>query len=65
VACAEKPEHESACEFQSKCQIHGMMRGLNARMKSFLSSIRLSEFTTESISPEPIQLENFSKQVNS
>jgi hypothetical protein len=43
-----------------------MMRGLNARMKSFLSGIRLSEFTTDSSNaPEPIQLENFSRQVNS
>jgi Rrf2 family protein len=65
VACAETPEHETACEFQSKCQIHGMMRGLNARLKSFLSGIRLSEFAAENISSEPIQLENFSRQVNS
>jgi Rrf2 family protein len=65
VACAETPAHKTACEFQSKCQIHGMMRGLNARLKTFLSGIRLSEFTTEAASSEPIQLENVSRQVNS
>ena len=64
VACAEKPDHELTCEFQSKCQIHGVMRGLNARLKSFLSGIRLSEFAADS-DGETVQLENFTKQVGS
>ena len=57
VACADKQEHDVACEYQQRCQIHGMMRGLNSRFKLFLSGIRLSEFTSHSKAEELVQLE--------
>lgn len=70
VACAEKStemanEDQAGCEYHSRCEIHGVMRGLNARMKTFLSGIRLSEFAGEPGVSEPIQIENFARQVKS
>ena len=59
VACVEQADDEPACEFQGRCQIHSMMRGLNDRMKAFLSSIRLSEFTSISKGQDIVTLESF------
>lgn len=33
-----------ACEYQVHCDMQDMMKGLNNRVRTFLSSIRLSEF---------------------
>jgi len=56
VACAEASEAVASCEYQGRCEIHGMMRDLNFRLKQFLGSIRLSECTESGIQ-KPIQLE--------
>jgi len=66
VACAEQDEHEMSCEYQSRCQIHGVMRDLNARLKTFLSSIRLSEFGDELEQPlEPVTIQSSFSKVQS
>lgn len=36
-------QHGRTCEYQSKCEIRGLMAGLNARVVSFLSGIRLAD----------------------
>jgi Rrf2 family protein len=34
-----------ACEYEKKCQIQGLMLGLNAKVKSFLGGIRLADLS--------------------
>lgn len=57
VACAEDTAQDPSCEYQGRCQIHGIMRGLNSRLRSFLSGIRLSEFAAQAAPHELVQLE--------
>lgn len=45
VGCANPATSTScACEYQVHCDMQDMMKGLNHRVRSFLSGIRLSEF---------------------
>ena len=39
-----KPDDASICEYQSRCQIQGVMGKLNQRVHEFLSGIKLCEF---------------------
>ena len=59
VACApvEHPSHaptstkqkdDCHCEYHSACEIQGVMKGLNRRIREFLSGIRLAELTQDS-----------------
>lgn len=44
VACAD--EESPSCEYSGRCQIHGVLRGLNGRIKAMLSTVLLSEFSS-------------------
>ena len=54
VACAERENHEhsteaaSPCEYSDRCQISGVLRVLNTRLKSVLATVKLSEFAADS-----------------
>jgi len=51
VACAG---HEApACEYSDRCQIDGVLRGLNAQIRDLISKVMLSQFV-EAAAPAPI-----------
>lgn len=45
VGCVETAKRDSACEYESRCEIQDFMSDLNRRMRGFLSGIRLNEIT--------------------
>jgi Rrf2 family protein len=47
VACAGSATEESGCEYHGRCEIKHVMSGLNARVFSFLSGIRLAELAED------------------
>lgn len=63
VGCATSTpsESRSACEYNAKCELKSLMGGLNARVQTFLSGIRVSEITEEPmLESELIQISSFS-----
>lgn len=47
VACAERDSHEPglSCEYSERCQISGVLKVLNTRLKAVLATVKLSEFS--------------------
>lgn len=49
VGCTNPSTASCACEYQVHCDMQGMMKGLNDRIRSFLADIRLSEFANSRV----------------
>ena len=47
VACAERDPHDltPSCEYSERCQISGVLKVLNTRLKAVLATVKLSEFS--------------------
>lgn len=64
VACAGfTPPGESlscSCDYHARCEVKGMMAGLNQRIVHFLSGIYLADLTDCPVMP-PIKIEKFEK----
>lgn len=49
VACADvEAQSASGCEYSGRCQISGVLKALDSRLKSMLATVKLSEFAAES-----------------